>query len=183
MNIIDHAEKFLGKISQGWKEHLSSDSLQVVRFEDSPFESVDTFFTLGLSHHELIISDKKKVRQELILPLSSVSLAEKIVSVMLFICELILKDHNALLRGQVIRLPVDAAKKLGLDAMYCAIPVFMSDNFATFSGSQPPTVVVWVIPIYTSEANYVDKNGWGKFEDLLEEKNPDLFSLEREPII
>lgn len=99
MNIIDHAEIFLGKVSQGWKENLSSDGLQVVCFEDSPFKSVDTFFTVGLSHHELRISDEKKVRQELVFPLSGsdTSTAENMVSLLLFICELILKDHNALL--------------------------------------------------------------------------------------
>lgn len=183
MNIIEHAEKFLGKISQGWKEKPSSDGLQVVCFKDAPFEAVDTFMTAGLSHHELRISDEKKVRQELIFPISGTGLSEMIASLLLFICELILRDHAAVLRGQVILLPIDVAEKLGFDAVYCAIPVFMDDEFATFGESQPPTVIVWMIPIYKSEAAYVDANGWSKFEDLLEEKSPNLFSLGRESII
>lgn len=183
MNIIEHAEQFLGKISQGWKEEPSSDGLQVVCFEGAPFETVDTFMTTGLSRHELRISDEKKVRQELILPISGTDLSEMIVSLLLFVCELILRDHDAVLRGQVIRLPMDAAQKLGFDAVYCSIPVFMDDEFSTFGESQPPTVIVWMIPIYKGEADYVDANGWSKFEDLLEEKDPDLFSLERESII
>lgn len=185
MNIIEHAEKFLGKISQGWKEKPSSDidGLQVVCFKDAPFEAVDTFMTAGLSHHELRISDEKKVRQELVLPISRAGLSEMIVSLLLFVCELILRDHDAVLRGQIVRLPMDAAEKLGFDAVYCAIPVFMDDEFATFGESKPPTVLVWMIPIYRSEADYVDANGWSKFEDLLEEKEPDLFSLGREPMI
>jgi hypothetical protein len=183
MNIIEHAEKFLGKISQGWKERPSSDGLQVVCFEDVPFETVDTFMTAGLSYHELRISDEKKVRQELILPMSGTGISEMLVSLLLFICELILRNHDAVLRGQVIQLPMGAAEKLGFDAVYCSIPVFLDDDFATFRGSQPPTVIVWVIPIYKSEVDYVDANGWSKFEDLLEEKDPDLFSLERDPII
>lgn len=183
MNIIEHAEKFLGKVSQGWKENTSSDGLQVVCFKDAPFETVDTFMTAGLSRHELTISDEKKVRQELVFTVSATGMSDMVVSLLLLICELILRNHDAVLRGQVIRLPMDATERLGFDAVYCAIPVFMDDDFATFEESQPPTVIVWMIPIYKSEADYVDENGWSKFEDLLEEKDPDLFSLRREPII
>lgn len=183
MNIIEHVEKFLGKISRGWKEQLSSDGLQVVCFENMPFEYVDSFLTVGLSHHELRVSVEKGVRQELILPVSGRGSNEMIVSLLLFICGLILKDHRALLRGQVIRLPKDVAMELGFDAVYCAIPVFMDGKFATFNGSQPPTVIVWIIPIYGSEADYIDAYGWDQFEELLEEKDPNLFTLEREAII
>lgn len=183
MNIIEHAELFLGKVSQGWKERLAFSGLQVVCFKNNPFESVDTFLTVGLSYHELEVSNVKKVRQELLFHLSSTGKAEIVVLFLLFICDLILKDHRALLRGQVIRFPTDMAQKLGFDAVYCAIPVFLEDDFATFNGSQPPTVIVWTIPIYTSEADYVDLNGWSKFEDLLEERSTDLFSFGRKPII
>lgn len=183
MNIIEHAEKFLGKFSRGWKERPSSDGLQVVCFEDAPFETVNSLMTAGLSRHELMISDEKKVRQELILSVSGNDLSEMLVSLLLFICELILGNHKAVLRGQVIRLPTEAAEKLGFGAVYCAIPVMLGDDFATFKGSQPPTVIVWVVPITESEADYIDANGWSKFEDLLEERNPDLFSLGRDSII
>ncbi|WP_211373205.1 suppressor of fused domain protein [Pseudoxanthomonas broegbernensis] len=183
MNIIGHAEKFLGNISQGWKEKSSSDGLRVVCFRGAPLETVDTYMTVGLSRHELRISDEKKIRQELVCPVSGAGLSERIISLLLFISEYILVGHNAVLRGHVIRLPEDAVNKLGFDAVYCAIPVFMDDDFATIGGSQPLTVIVWAVPIYASEADYVDANGWGKFEELLEEESPDLFSLRREPII
>jgi len=183
MSIIEHAERFLGRISQGWKERSSSDGLQVACFKDSPFEAVNTFMTFGLSGHELTISSEKKIRQELVCPVAANDVTKTIVSILLFICDLILRSHTAVLRGQVIRLPFDVIEKFGFDAVYCAIPVFMDDEFATFEETQPPTVVVWMISIYGSEADYVEANGWSQFEELLEEKDPDLFSLEREPII
>lgn len=107
MNIIQHAEKFLGKISQGWKEHLSSDGLQVVCFKDAPLEGANTFMTAGLSRHELNILDGKKVRQEMIFPVSGAGSSDVIASFLLYICELILRSHDAVLRGQVMRLPAD----------------------------------------------------------------------------
>jgi hypothetical protein len=183
MNIIEHIEKSLGKISRGWMDNGTANGLQVVSFQHSPFEHVDAFMTIGLSQHELNISERKKVRQELIWPVSDANLSDLIVSCLFFICELIIKNHSPLLRGQVIRLPKEVVDRLGFDAIYCAIPVFLDDEFATFNGSQPPTVIVWLMPIYKSEANFVDENGWDKFEDILEEKGADLFSLRRAPLI
>lgn len=183
MNIIEHAEKFLGDISQGWKEKQSSGGLQVVCFNDAPFETINTFLTIGLSYHELNISDDKMVRQELVMPVSNPSQSGVLVSLLLFICEFVLRRHHAIRRGQVIRLGMDVTEAIGFDAVYCTIPVFLDDDFSTFTESNPPTVIVWLIPIYRSEADYIDANGWSKFEDLLEEKDPDLFSLKRDPVI
>jgi hypothetical protein len=52
--------------------------------KNSPYDEVDTFLTIGLSNHELRISDTKNVRHELILPISGLDTPEKIVSLMFF---------------------------------------------------------------------------------------------------
>ena len=98
MNIIEHAEKFLGDISQGWKEKQSSGGLQVVCFNDAPFETINTFLTIGLSYHELNISDDKMVRQELVMPVSNPSQSGVLVSLLLFICEFVLRSPSFHLR-------------------------------------------------------------------------------------
>jgi hypothetical protein len=183
MNITEHLEKYLGHISHGWKETGNADGVQIACFKNSPEITVDTFSTIGLSRYELTISDKKDVRQELIFPVSGKYSFETISSCLLFICDLILEDHTAILRGQVIKFPKEGAKKLGFDAIYCAIPVFMEDSFATFSDSNPPTVIVWLMPIYKDEADFIESNGWEKFEDVLGRKNPDLFVLGRNTVI
>lgn len=183
MSIIGHVEKFLGKISQGWKEKYTDGAIQVVCFERNPFEPLDIFLTLGLSNHKLKVSDKKKVRQELVFPISGEVSHAVIVSCLLFLCDLMLKDHSALLRGQVIRLPKEAADKLGFYAVYCAIPVFLDDGFATFYGSEPPMVMVWIMPIHKTEADFIADNGWDRFEDVLEQQDQDLFFVGRNPVI
>lgn len=183
MNIIEHLENCFGRISQGWKDEEHHPGIQVVCFKHRPIESVDTFVTLGMSNHVLNISDSKKVRQELVITVSSPSIQHLLISSLLFICDLMLAKHDALLRGQVIRLPEEVTDKLGFYAMYCSIPVFLEGDFATFSGSEPPTVMVWVIPIYKTEADFIAANGWSKFEDVLEKEDTDLFSLDRKPAI
>ncbi|MCQ4298070.1 suppressor of fused domain protein [Pseudomonas stutzeri] len=183
MNIIAHAERFLGKASQGWNETGSVDGLQVLYFENAPLKDISTYITVGLSFHELKINEKKNVRQELIFAVSSLTPSETVASLLLYVCELVLSTHEAIFRGQLIEMPIEAAEKLGFDALYCTIPVFLHDHFATYHGSVPATVFVWMIPVCRSEANYIEVNGWSAFEDLLEDQDPDLFLLERDPIV
>ena len=79
-----------------------------------------------------------------------------------------------MLRGEVIPLSTELAERMGFSAVYCTIPVFFDDDFCAYEESSPPTVMVWVLPIYKSEADYIEANGWESFEDLLEEKATSL---------
>jgi len=183
MNIIEHLEMFLGNISQGWNENRSDNKAMVVCFHNKPFDKVDTFLTLGLSNHILSLSNKKNVRQELIFSCCCENSSKIIVSSLMFMCDFIIINHRALLRGQVIRLQDEVIDKLGFEALYCTIPTFMEDDFITFKYSDPKTVIVWLIPIYKNEAKFIYTYGWDKFEDILEESDPDLFSLDRESVV
>lgn len=184
MNIIEHIENFLGKVSRGWKDNNSNSDVQIICIENSPYQFVNTFLTLGMSNHVLKLAGEKKVRQELIMPLScTITPSEKwVVSCLLYICELILKNHEAPLRGQVLHLPSKITDNLGIDAVYCAIPMFLDESFSIFRESDPPTIMIWVIPIYKSEVDFINSNGWEKFEDILESKNPNLFTVKRDLI-
>jgi Suppressor of fused protein (SUFU) len=183
MTLIEHAEKYLGEIDQGWKDNNSGESLQVVSFEDCPGETVTTFLSLGMSEHILDISEAKKARQELVFSVYSMAISALVTSFILSLCEAILSRGKAVLRGEVIPLSSEMAKRIGFDAVYCAIPVFFDDEFSTYDASSPSTVMVWVVPIYQSEVDYIEANGWESFEDLLEEMDPDLCSLDRDPMI
>ena len=63
------------------------------------------------------------------------------------------------------------------------MPVLYDDDFATYGGTEPPTVFVWLIPILAVEAEFVNDRGWSRFEDVLEEMNPDFGDLERRPVV
>ena len=183
MTIIEHVEKYLGQIDQGWKDDASVDDLQVVSFKDAPGETVSTYLSLGLSNRPMDLSEAKKVRQELVFSVYSMAISSMVVSFMLSLCEAIIGRGKAVLRGEVIPLSKEISKRIGFDAVYCTIPVFFDDEFCTYDESSPSTVMVWMLPIYQSEADYIAAHGWEGFEDLLEEKDPDLCSLERSPVI
>lgn len=183
MLFIDHAEKFLGKIDKGWKDNNSNVDLRILLFRDCPSENVSTYLSLGMSNQILELSPSKKVRQELVLSVYSLSISDMIVSFLMSLCEAILGRGKAVLRGEVIPLSTELAKRIGFEAVYCTIPVFFDDQFYSYDEISPSTVIVWVVPIYQSESDYIKKNGWERFEDMLEEKDPDLCSLRREPVV
>jgi len=72
---------------------------------------------------------------------------------------------------------------VSLNAIYAAIPVVFDEGFATYSDTSPPTIFVWLIPLHGTEAKFVKKNGWSQFEDILEAKDPDLWDLNRDPVL
>jgi hypothetical protein len=183
MTIIEHVEKYLGQIDQGWKDNDSDDALQVVSFKDTPGETVSTYLSLGLSKLPMTLSEDKEVRQELVFSVYSMVISSMVVSFMLSLCEAIIGRGKAILRGEVIPLSKEVAKRIGFDAVYCTNPVFFDGEFCDYDESSPPTVIVWMLPIYQSEVDYISAHGWESFEDLLEEKDPDLCSLERNPVI
>ena len=183
MTILEHAERHLGTIQQGWKDNDSDLDLQIASFKDSPSETVSTFISLGMSKEVLELNEAKSVRQELVFSVYSMAISSMVVSCLISLCEAILSKGKAVLRGEVIPLSAELAERTGFTAAYCTIPVFFDDDFSTYNESSPPTVMVWVLPIYKSEANYIDANGWEHFEDLLEEKDPDLCSWERDPVV
>ena len=136
-----------------------------------------------MSKKVLKLNEVKNVRQELVFSVYSMVITSMIVSCLMSLCEAILGRGKAVLRGEVIPLSTELAERMGFSAVYCTIPVFFDDDFCAYEESSPPTVMVWVLPIYKSEADYIEANGWESFEDLLEQKDPDLCSLEREPVI
>jgi hypothetical protein len=91
-----------------------------------------------------------------------------------------LQGHEGVLRGQVIgpRGPLWADSKL--EALYCARPVYLPEEFASCAlGNGEACVVVWLVPITREEAVYVHTHGWPAFERALVAQNPDLLDAHR----
>ena len=148
-------------------------------FADQPADGVSTLATLGLSRHVLQLPRERQVRQELLIAAESDADLDVVAAALLTLSESLVREHRALLRGEVLKL----AKPIGgMAAVYATIPTAFPDALATFGGSDPQTVVVWLIPVRDSEAAFVGLRGWSAFEDALESSDVDLFDFEREPI-
>lgn len=55
----------------------------------------------------------------------------------------------------------------------------LPDEFAVFAGSDPPTVLAWLVPVSVREAALIGSHGWKWFEDRLVAEQPNLFDLAR----
>lgn len=183
-NIIHHIERYLGQMERGWSTPAQSKhSFSVAQFKDQPVVGLHTYATIGLSHHQLKLSEHKKVRQELLISISSQVNETHIAEILLKLGDLILSKHSGILRGEVLGPGKPLFDNSDLNALYATCPVYFPDAFSTYKESSRETVFVWLIPIYQCEANYITDYGWDKFEDLLEQKDPDLWDINRQHIL
>lgn len=184
---MQYLESFLGKIERGWSKDADGKEIpfQVVKYSGGPFPNTVTYSTLGLSNEKLASPVSiKQIRQELIF-ISYSSFGDKNVPGILQQVGLrALKSKNSYLRGEVIGPYGPLFKASELEALYVTIPVYFPDSFHTFNSKSSISVVQsWLVPITSKEANFVKQNGWDKFEDILEDMNPDLVDFYRTSVV
>jgi hypothetical protein len=152
MSIIHHLEARLGKIAEGWSNRGEVGGLQVVRFDDEPVEHVNTFATLGLSNHVLQMNDGRDIRQELLVGAKAEYAGRTIADFLLTVGEELLRDHRAVLRGELVGGGRPIISGTGVTAAYASIPVAFGDSLQAYRESRPVTILVWLIPVFDSEA-------------------------------
>lgn len=182
MSLINHIETFLGTIDEGWKLTESPSGIKVVRFRNKPCADAVTYVTVGLSNQVLPMSKGRDVREELVFSTYEKFPSGPIASFLLTFGDYLLSQHQALLRGDVVGPSDPIVPNVYLNAIYAAMPVMFEPEFATYAGTDPPTVLVWLVPLHGIEAAFVKSNGWSRFEDLLEIKDSDLLDLNRPPL-
>jgi hypothetical protein len=183
MSLISHIERTLGQLDKGWSLDGCSGSFQVARFRNRPFDGVSTYATLGLSRHTLPMSKEREVRQEFVFSTYEKFSPDKIASFMLSFGEYVLERHQALLRGDVVGPVEPIIPSVAANAVYASVPVIFDQSFSTYEGTLPSTIMVWLVPLVGNEANFIKSNGWGRFEDILEREDPDLWDLNRLPAV
>ncbi|WP_407316045.1 suppressor of fused domain protein [Pseudomonas sp. nanlin1] len=179
MNLIEQLVTHLDKISS--VRHLTdrTEAIQIALFPDQPFEGAISYVTLGLSHHPLRMPDGRDIRQEIIFCSWNDANPEHISSSILTFCEFMLSKHQPLLRGDVVGPSVPIFAGTMMNSVYAAIPVIFPDDLHLLGETEPPTVLVWLIPLYETESAFVKQQGWRAFEQLMESKNPDLLDFNR----
>lgn len=183
MDLIEHIEKHLGNIEQGWKDDESDENFQIISFHNSPCEDFRTFMSLGLSEYILQRSSEKKMRMEVVFTAMTKNLTQQIVAFLFSVCEAIIHRKKAVCRGEVIPLDSSVIEQVGFHSVYCTSPQYFEDTFDIYEEVDPNIVIVWLVPIFRVEAKFIGDNGWESFEELLETKDPDLWLLDRAPII
>jgi hypothetical protein len=180
-DLVSHLEGHLGPIDGAWSQSASGEQLafKVLRFMDVPMMGGVTYVTLGMSDVELSLPLGKGVRQELLFCCRSVHEARYVPGLLHLVGKVALRTGRALARGAVVGPAGPLFPESNLTALYSSIPAVFPESLGVWHGSSPATVFDWLIPITTAEVRLVHDQGWSKFEDLLENKDPDLFDLNR----
>jgi hypothetical protein len=181
MNAAQHLEKYLGLIQRGWSSN-SLPGIQVCLFTQQPGPGLQTLTTLGLSNAVLSMSDDRRVRQELVFAVDAARSPDDYAKLLLHVADEVRSSGRALLRGDVVPLESSIAVNSAAAALYASSPTAYPDTFSTLEESAPPTVFVWLFPLFPGEVIFVRRWGWDAFESRLEAKNPDLFDVRRSTI-
>ncbi|MEN6520539.1 MAG: suppressor of fused domain protein [Armatimonadota bacterium] len=181
--LIAHIERSLGKMDDYRKDTDDKNPfILVTAYKNQPCEDCTTLVTLGLSNH-LLNRDGRDYRMELILAFQNSVLYYDAVSLLMSFGQYVITKHKALLRGDVIGPATPIMPDIKMTALYASCPTIFDDDLAVFEESDPPTIFVWLLPIYTKEAEFIYENGWSIFEDILIEKDPNLLDFHRESIV
>lgn len=173
-------ERYLGIIQQGWKHDTDGNAMtfQLIQCKQGMLPNVITYGTLGLSHHLF-----QGIRQELFIMVDENENQSFFPSILHQVAMMAYSTHRPFLRGEVIGPYGPMIPDSKMEAFYVAAPTYLPDEFHIYEdGTPPPIVQVWLVPISSSEANYVQEHGWDAFEDLLVEKQPDLLSFMRDEV-
>jgi hypothetical protein len=173
----------LGRIAEGWGDAESETAIQVVRFADRPDAAVSTYATLGMSKHILPMNMERSVRQELLFSTYDSYTASHVASFLLTFAQYIVSKQRALLRGDVVGPSAPLVSGSRATGVYASMPVLFQDGLATFRESSPATVIVWLLPLLASEAEWIRTKGWEAFEDQIEQLDVDFFDLGRGPAV
>jgi hypothetical protein len=138
-----------------------------------------TISTLGLSNHGLSLGDGRIGHQELLMLFLARQGVRNRAGLLGQVATACLEQRRAVLRGDLIRMGARFFEGYSYDALYATMPVYFQDDFATHN----EIVIAWLLPILSSEREFIENHGWREFEDLMESQDPDLTDLERAAIV
>jgi hypothetical protein len=109
---------------------------------------------------------------------------DQLASFLTTFADFIRSRNQALRRGDVVGPSRPIITGVRASAIYASLPAVFEHTFATYRGTEPPTVVAWLVPLVGGEAGFIKERGWEQFEDLLEAREDvDFWDLDREPVI
>lgn len=182
--LVDHLEARLGTIRGGWAEDQQGRELpfSIVQMRGGgQLPGSTAFSALGLSRHRLQMRESgNPVNMELFMVTHTELAPARIPQALQLIGKGLLDRHAAMVRGDVVRLPAPISESSGMSALYASRPVYFDGDFDEIDIEDGVTVgLMWLIPIWDEEADFVLQHGWPAFESRLESHDPDLLDLSR----
>lgn len=184
MTLIEHLERHLGTISEGWSK--DADGLpvhaQILKFGDGPLDGVVAYTTLGLSLHPLSLPGKAPVRMELLMTVRRGHFERYIPSIMQQLAEEMVHEGRAPLRGEIIGPRGPLGPETRLEAFLVYNPYYQPDELAVCDDANGPMIIAMLVPLFPEEASFAATHGWEALETLMMEHDPDVDDWLRPPL-
>ena len=151
---------------------------RVATFPNVPATDAVTLVTLGLSETP---RGDPPVRQELLVCVWNRCLAESLYDTLFGLGEELQAAQIAAPECSILELPKPIVKNGPVDLLVYA-PTYFAPALEVVPGDEP-VEILWLIPLKSSEADFIGQHGLEAFEDQLAEKDPDLLDLRRPAIV
>lgn len=162
------------------RRHVT-ERLHILRFSTGTLDDVATYVTLGLA--TLVVRQESgSVRQELMFECYDRFASDAWASVLTFVAGRVALDGTAIAAFEVVDLDTTLRKVTGVAALLCYTPIFHSPAIQVVARTDPPTVVVWLLPLHQSEAALVNREGWEALVSRFEASQPDFHDLKRKAV-
>lgn len=182
--LIQHLERYLGRIQRGWAMPLEHGKphFQVVHFV-GPVLDANCVVTVGLSNYLLHSPTAgRPIRSELVMVLPRQF--DRAAALLKQVGDELVQSGHVLLRGDVVGPRGPLFADCDKTALYATAPTFTEDSFAVCEiEGVGPIVLIWLVPIATSEAQLAASGGWRLFEDLLEAQSADVVDIDRNAVV
>lgn len=183
-NLLNHVEENIGTIKEGWILPKQNKNIQVVKIEPKDIPESNCFLSIGLSNTLYPLNrSEKKIRLELFLLLPNdhePSYAPSIIEDAMIEMQI---SGKAFLRGDVIGPKGEIFENSKMTALYVAPPICFDEKTAGFKIAKSEVIFMWLVPISTTESDYIKRNGWESFEDILENNEIDVLDIFRKPSV
>jgi hypothetical protein len=168
----------LGKNPEKAERFQLTDEFEVdiLQFNDRPYLGVNSAITNGVSE------SFPDVGLEFILTFNPATVAENI-DVSAFVATYLqlyfLKNRFSIKIGDYFKVPGTLLRGYDFVGIYTTSPCYFPDDVFT---SKPEVKYLWLVPIFETEFEFINKYGADKFESTLVSKDPDLSRFDRLPI-
>ena len=180
--VREHVDRYLGpEPSRVFVDETLG--IHVAFFVDKPDTGLLTSITIGLSGHALEQpASGRKIRQELMVCVDRRYRELAWREILLSAAKQILDRHTAVMLGEVM----GPAGRLFPEAPWCnatallvSLPTFFDADFAEVEFDEIPMVFAELIPITTSEAEWIHQFGWSAFFDRINSGEVNILDLDR----
>ena len=180
--LVAHLETHLGKIVGEWEEDPDGGALPfgIVHYEGRAPAGTEIFSTLGLSDYEL---SEAGARIELIMIAPLGLTAGSIPPILVAAGAMPIDADDVPQLGDTFTAIEPLREVSPMDCLYVGRPLYQPPHFNPFDDGHGQVLFLWLIPIYDVEAEFVEREGWRAFEQMMWDLDVDPTDFVRDPWI